>query len=903
MTRSPSRWYCRASFHLLVPLCLFAFGALATISRVYAQTSQGTQIAPYQNPSLPLAERAQDLVSRMTLAEKVSQMQNHAAAVPRLGIAEYDWWSEGLHGVARSGYATVFPQAIGMAATWDAPLVHEEATVIGMEGRGRYNAAVQAGNRAIFFGMDFWSPNINIFRDPRWGRGQETYGEDPFLTGHLGVQFVNGLQGSDPNRYLAIATPKHFDVHSGPESERHRFNVNVSPHDLQDTYLPAFRAAVVHGHAGSVMCAYNAVDGAPACANEMLLQKILRGDWHFRGYVVSDCGAIFDIAEGHKYSASVELASVAAVRAGTDLSCGKEYATLVRAVHDGLIRESEIDRAVQRLMTARFRLGLFDPPEQQPYHSLDGSIVDSPLHAALNLRAAEESMVLLKNDGVLPLRSQIGTIAVIGPNASSLAALEGNYNGTPIHPVTPLAAFQSQAHQRHLRILDAQGSPYVEELSLPVPPSAFHTAANGKAEGLAVNYFPNTEFSGHGVASTSANVEADWDAASPMPTISSQAFSVRWSGAFNPPAPGDYPFQVQLNQCYPCDNGETYAVWFDGKQVASGSAQNDHGRTSAMFTVHFADTKPHAFRMEYSHQSPLFGAGISLNWKPPVEAIRRQAVEMAEKSDAVIAVVGISPRLEGEEMPIHIPGFSGGDRTSIDLPQVQQQMLQAVAATGKPLVVVLMNGSALAVNWAQQHANAVLEAWYPGAQGGEAIVDTIFGKNNPGGRLPVTFYRSTKQLPAFEDYSMANRTYRYFHGKPLYGFGYGLSYSHFSFSDLELSSSTLQAGEPLIVKADIKNTSKLDGDEVAELYVAYPASATAPIYSLAGFTRIHISPGATQHVRFTLPARALSQVLPDGQRAVLPGDYKLFVGEGQPGATGEGMSAPLTIEGQKMLAP
>lgn len=859
--------------------------------------------APYQNASLPVAERAQDLVSRMTLAEKVSQMQNHAAAIPRLGIPEYDWWSEGLHGVARSGYATVFPQAIGMAATWDAPLIYEEANVIGMEGRGRYNSAVRAGNHAIFFGMDFWSPNVNIFRDPRWGRGQETYGEDPFLTGQLGVQFVHGLQGSDPNRFLAIATPKHFDVHSGPESERHRFNVNVSPHDLQDTYLPAFRATVVDGHADSVMCAYNAVDGAPACANKMLLQKILRGEWQFHGYVVSDCGAISDIAEGHKYTASVELASVAAVRAGTDLSCGKEYSTLVQAVHDGLIRESEIDTAVQRLMIARLHLGILNPPQQQPFQTIDQSIVESPLHAALNLRAAEESMVLLKNDGVLPLRPAIRTIAVIGPNSTSIAALEGNYNGTPIQPVTPLAAFQSLQKHKHIHVLDAQGAPYVQELSLPVPPSVFHPSRTSHAEGLTEEFFPKTDFSGQVVKAGSQNIDADWNAASPAATIPSQAFSVRWTGTFTPPAPGDYPFQVQAGDCYPCDNHETYAVWFDGKKVASGSAQNDHGRTSPLFTVHFADTQPHSFRMEYSHQSPLFGAGVSLNWKAPANVLRDQAVSLAKQSDIVVAVVGISPRLEGEEMPVHIPGFSGGDRTSIELPQVQEQMLQAVAATGKPLVVVLMNGSALAVNWAQQHANAILEAWYPGARGGEAIVDTLLGKNNPGGRLPVTFYRSTTQLPNFEDYSMANRTYRYFRGKPLYGYGYGLSYSSFSFTHFKLSSSDLQAGQPITVEADVTNTSKRAGDEVAELYVTYPASPTAPIHALAGFTRIHVAPGATQHVSLLVNSRSLSQVLADGKRVILPGTYTLSLGEAQPETSANQVSGSFNMVGQKALAP
>ncbi len=883
---------------------MVVLGALLGISAVgISVRAQSTSAnAPYMNSSLPVQQRVEDLVSRMTLEEKVSQMQNHAAAIPRLGVAEYDWWSEGLHGVARSGYATVFPQAIGMAATWDAPLIHEEGNVIGVEGRGRYNSAVRDDNHSIFFGMDFWSPNVNIFRDPRWGRGQETYGEDPFLTGQLAIQFVTGLQGNDPRHFLAISTPKHFDVHSGPESLRHKFNVNVSPHDLNDTYLPAFRAAIVDAHADSIMCAYNAVDGVPACANKMLLQKTLRGNWHFGGYVVSDCAAITDISVGHKYAPSIEQASVDAVHAGTDLSCGQEYATLVQAVHDGLIQESEIDTAVKRLMTARIRMGILAAPDKQPYQSLDSSIVYSPQHADLNLRASEESMVLLKNDGVLPLRPTVKTIAVIGPNAASLAALEGNYNGTPMNPETPLYVFKTLEEQKRFRILDAQGSPYVEQLSLPVPPSAFHPTAGSKGEGLAVTYFSNTDFSGHGVSTTSQNIDANWDAASPMPKyISAKAFSARWTGTFTPPTPGDYQFQVSLPGCYPCGDQETYAVWFDGKQVVTGPAKTGHDRKSPLFTVHFSDTKPHAFRMDYSHQSPLFGAGVSFNWKPDADVLRHQAVELAQRADVVVAVVGISPRLEGEEMPIHIPGFSGGDRTSIELPDVQLQMLEALAATGKPLVVVLMNGSALAVNWSEQHANAILEAWYPGARGGEAIVDTLLGKNNPAGRLPVTFYSSTKELPPFEEYSMANRTYRYFKGTTLYGFGYGLSYSHFTFNHLKLSSDSLSAGTPLTVTADVTNTSKIAGDEVPELYLEYPQSDGAPLRALAAFKRVHIAPGATEHVSFTLKPRQLSHVQADGQRVVSAGTYTVFVGESQPLSGANGVSATLMIAGQQIL--
>jgi beta-glucosidase len=754
--------------------------------------------------------------------------------------------------------------------------------------------------------MDFWSPNVNIFRDPRWGRGQETYGEDPFLTGQLGVQFVTGLQGDNSKYYLAIATPKHFDVHSGPESERHRFNVNVSPHDLEDTYLPAFRATIVDGHADSIMCAYNAVDGVPACANKMLLQKTLRSDWKFDGYVVSDCGAVGDIADGHKFAPTVEQASVDAVRAGTDLSCGDEYSTLAKAVRDGLIQESEIDAAVKRLMTARIRLGILAPAKDQPLQSLDRSIVYSQEHADLDLRAAEESMVLLKNDGALPLAATVKTIAVIGPNAASLAALEGNYNGTPINPETPLAVLKTLARQKRFRVLDAQGAPYVEQLPLPVPPNVFRTTDG--AEGLTETVYPNANFSGTEVRTVAENIDNSWDGASPFPNrIPRKAFSVRWSGTLTPPTVGDIVFQIQLNDCYPCNNVETYSVWLDGKQVSSGTVRNNAEQDRpAEFRVHFSGTQPRAFRLEYSHQSPLFGAGVTFSWKPPVEALRQQAVADAQRADAVVAFVGISPNLEGEEMPVHVPGFSGGDRTSIDLPEVQQQMLQAVAATGKPLIVVLMNGSALAVNWSQQHANAILEAWYPGARGGEAIVNTLLGKNNPAGRLPVTFYASTNQLPPFEDYSMADRTYRYFHDTPLYGFGYGLSYSNFKFSNLHGSTKNLRAGDPLTVDVDVTNTSKKDGDEVAELYLSYPASSsgtgqTAPIHALAGFSRVHVPAGATRPVRIRVDARQWSQVLADGDRVILPGSYTLFVGGSQPGANAGGVSTQVTVTGKKVL--
>ncbi len=839
----------------------------------------------YLNPSAPIAQRVQDLVSRMTLREKVLQMQHTAPAIPRLGIPSYDWWSEGLHGVARAGVATVFPQAIGMAATWDAPLIHREARVISTEARAKYNQAQREDNHSMYYGLTFWAPNINIVRDPRWGRSQETYGEDPFLTGHLAVAYVTGMQGNNPKYLAVVATPKHFALYSGPEPLRHQFSANASMHDIEATYFPAFRLAITEGHADSVMCSYNAVNGVPSCANPFLLQKTLRGVWHFGGYVTSDCGAVDDIAFGHHYAKDLEHASVDAVLAGTDTTCATgvdEFATLVKAVHDGLIRESKINQAVTRLFTARFRLGMFDPPADVPFDRIPMAEVDSPAHRALALQVARESMVLLKNeDGILPLSTRIKTIAVVGPNAESLPAIEGNYHGVPSHPVLPVEGMIRQFMGK-ARVLYAQGSPYDTLLPIPVPRTAFHLQGKRQLAGLEAEYFSNPDFQGKpAFTRVDPQVQFDWNASSPVPGIGMKGFSVRWTGTLTPPGPGRYIFGIEEPNCFPCEDHEAFELYIDGKRVLSGHSFN---RQAALptYTVDFAGSRPHQLRLDYSHRSPLFGAGITLNWKPPVAIERDQAVKMVKMADVAVAFVGLSPHLEGEEMPLEIPGFAGGDRTTLSLPPVQKELLTALAATGKPLVVVLMNGSALAVDWVQQHAAAILEAWYPGEAGGTAIAETLAGKSNPAGRLPLTFYTSVNQLPPFEDYSMANRTYRYFRGQPLYRFGYGLSYSRFSFSHLHLSTSSVAAGSPLVVTAEVQNISRVPGDEVAELYLKYPPAHSAPLLALKGFTRIHLAAGESRRVTFNLTPRDLSTVTEQGQRRVEPGTYSISVGGGEP---------------------
>ena len=835
---------------------------------------------PFQDPSLPIEQRVADLVGRLTPEEKISQMTMTAAAIPRLGIPEYTWWNEGLHGVARSGYATVFPQAIGLAATWDTTLMHSVGDTVSTEARAKYTDAIAHGNHRIYFGLTIWSPNINIFRDPRWGRGQETYGEDPYLTSRMGLAFVTGLQGDNPKYLKVIATPKHFAVHSGPEQLRHEFDVNPSPQDLQATYLPAFHTTITEGHAASTMCAYNAIDGAPACASDLLLKKTLRGEWQFGGFVTSDCWALTDIWKGHKFAPDEEHAAALALRAGTDTSCGPEFAALNQALKDKLVSESEIDTAVKRLFTARFRLGMFDPPQEVPYAHIPMSEVDSEAHRQLARQVARESIVLLKNEGVLPLQTQGKTIAVIGPNATMLESLEGNYYGQPTHPVLPLEGIERRFAAKG-KVLYAEGSSYVAGFPVVVPRTVLRS---GNDVGLKGEYFNNAEWKGQPVLTrVDKQVDFDWNAAPPAQGVPPGAFSVRWSGSITVPGAGDYVFEMTPEHCSPCDGADKFLLYLDDKQVLQSGRNLKQSTGKASYSMHFADTAPHAIRVEYAHSAPMFGAGVHLKWQPEPGPLRDQAIEVAKQADVVVAFVGLSPSLEGEEMPVHLEGFSGGDRTKINLPQLQEDLLQAVAATGKPLVVVLMNCSALAVPWAKEHAAALVEAWYPGEEGGTAIAETLAGDNDPSGRLPVTFYSSVDQLPSFENYSMAGRTYRYFSGQPLYGFGYGLSYTTFAYSHLKLAQATLKPAEPLTVEADVTNTGKRSGDEVVELYLRGPQAGGEPLRSLRAFQRIELQPGATHHVVFTLQPAQLSEVDHEGNTAMQPGHYSVFVGGGQPG--------------------
>ena len=811
------------------------------------------QAPAFRDPGLPIAVRVADLVGRMTLEEKVSQMKDVAPGIPRLGVPEYNWWNEALHGVARSGLATSFPQAIGLGATWDDSLIFRMATAISDEARAKYHAYLRADSHQRYQGLTFWSPNINLFRDPRWGRGQETYGEDPFLTGRLGVQFIRGLQGDDPKYLKTVATVKHFAVHSGPEPDRHTFDAVVSERDLRESYLPHFEAGIREGGAYSLMCAYNRVGGKAACGSDLLLKDILRGEWKFPGYVVSDCGAIDDIYLRHKVAPTAPAAAALAVKSGTDLDCGRVYPNLVEAVKLGLITEPEIDTSVTRLFTARFRLGMFDAPELVKWAQIPIGVLDQPSHRELARRVARESMVLLKNEhGALPLRKNLGSIAVLGPNADQWRMLLGNYNGDPADPVTPLRGIR-EAVGKGTRVIYARGADLADGfLVLDVVPASALAAVDLKS-GLHVEFFKTRTIEGEPFFSAiDSTISANWRDGAPRSDMNPDDFGVRWTGLLRAPQTGAFrlglvgtvKFQLWLNDSlvlrsvYPTHDGE----FPDPRLVQSEPLQLEAGKS---------------YRLRVEAQESYGDAQLQFVWSVPHETLEAEAVKAAQQADAVVLFLGLTARLEGEEMRVRVPGFSGGDRTSIDLPEPQERLLERITALGKPTVLVLLNGSALAVNWAQEHVGAIVEAWYPGQAAGTAIADVLFGDYNPGGRLPVTFYKSVNDLPRFDDYRMAGRTYRFFTGAPLYPFGHGLSYTRFAYSALRTSATSLHADSTITVSVDVRNTGTVKGDEVVQLYVRHRGSAVErPKRDLRAYQRVTLEPGETRTI--SLPVRASS---------------------------------------------
>jgi beta-glucosidase len=841
----------------------------------------------YLDPERSFAERAADLVARMTLEEKVAQMQNSAPAIPRLGVPEYDWWNEALHGVARAGEATVFPQAIALAATFDTPLMSEIATVISDEARAKYNRFQQLGLHRRYTGLTFWSPNINIFRDPRWGRGQETYGEDPYLTSRMGVNFVRGLQGDDSKYRKLDATAKHFAVHSGPEASRHQFDVHPGERDLHETYLPAFQALVQEAKVDAVMGAYNRVDGESASASPRLLQDILRRDWGFDGYVVSDCDAVEDIWKHHGIVATPAQAAALAVKHGDNLNCGKTYAALTDAVHEALISETEIDHALERLMFARMRLGMFDPPERVPWSTIPYPVNQSPEHDALARRAARESIVLLKNDGVLPLSKNLRRVAVIGPTANDTMALLGNYYGTPTAPTTILQGIRAALPLADVRY--ARGADLVEGRDDPAAATLIESrylrpSAESGEHGLKGEYYRGRDCAGEPVLTRiDAQVGFRWDRGAPtddpvargeLPVsgaLDVDHFCIRWTGQLLPPASGRYELSVAAN--------DGARLWLDGRLVVDEWTTAPRLRAKSVF-VDLEAGKPHELRLDYFEDER--DAEVRLGWRlPGAKPLLQEALDAARGAEVVIFVGGLTGDVEGEEMEVSFPGFAGGDRTDLRLPKTQQKLIEALRATGKPVVLVLTTGSALAIDWAQKNLPAILLAWYPGQRGGDAVADVLFGDANPGGRLPVTFYRADEKLPPFDDYAMRGRTYRYFAGKPLYAFGYGLSYTKFVYSDLRLDRNRLTANDPLHVSLKVRNSGQRAGDEAVQLYLR-PVSPQREqaIRELRGFQRVTLQAGEEREVSFAItPARDL-RIYDDAAHAyaVDPGSYEAEVG-------------------------
>jgi beta-glucosidase len=876
-------------------------GTLLFVLTVKTAVAQGAATPGYLDTNLTPEQRATDLVHRMTLAEKATQMQNNSAAVPRLNISACQWWSEALHGVINEG-VTEYPEPIGLAATFDVPGIHTMAAQIGIEGRIKHVQNAREGHTGIMGGLDFWSPNLNIFRDPRWGRGQETYGEDPFLTGRMGVAYVTGLQGDNPKYYLGIATPKHYAVHSGPEPTRHFADVDVSKHDQVDTYEPAFRAAVVEGHAGSVMCAYNAINGEPACANQFLLQDQLRGKWGFPGYVVSDCDAVRDVAANHRYRPTQAQGAAISVIRGMDNECvtftsrfgepvEKAY---IDAVQQGYLPESTLDTALIRLFTARIKLGMFDPPDMVPFTKIDEKELDSAEHRAHARKLANESMVLLKNDGLLPLKPGIKTIAVIGPLADQTRPLIGNYAGQPTHIVSILDGLRAEFPNATITFVP--GTQFLRTDGTSVPDSLL-TTPDGKP-GLKADYNdglrrgqPATEANLKPLVSrTETNVKLSENNL-PAEVAGKKTFGAQWLGFLTPIETGDFLLGIR------CEGFGRLAV--NGKQVATAFGGGTRGLSSGVGRVHLE--KGHKVALEISYGTRNSKPHAELIWARYNGAPSQEAITAAKNADAVIAVVGITSQLEGEEMPVSEPGFLGGDRTSIDLPHPEEDLVEAVAASGKPTAVVLLNGSALSVNWINEHANAILDAWYPGEEGGAAVAKTLSGKNNPAGRLPVTFYKGVDQLPNFEDYGMTNRTYRYFTGKALYPFGYGLSYTTFKYSELSVPLQAVAAGQPVSADVTVTNTGEVAGDEVVQVYLKFPALKGAPLIALRGFQRVHLEAGASQKVHCDLKGRDLDIVTEDGNPIIAKGDYTISIGGGQPDTGASVVTGKFRIEGQVAL--
>lgn len=843
---------------------------------------------PFYDASLTHEQRVNDLIGRLSLDEKISQLNYQAAAIDRLGIPSYNWWNECLHGVGRAGLATVFPQAIGLGATWNAGLMNRVGSVISDEARAKHEEFLRHGKRRIYYGLTFWTPNINIFRDPRWGRGQETYGEDPFLTGNMAVSFIDGMQGHDPGYLKVVATSKHFAVHSGPEQDRHSINVQVSETDLRETYLQAFEMTVKDAKVASVMCAYNSVRDEVCCGSNLLLQQVLRDEWKFKGYVVSDCGAISDFYRegGHHATEDAPSAAALAYTNGTDLNCGGTSQYLKQAVEKGLIREAVIDTAMKRLFLARLKLGMFDDPARVKYTQIPYSVVRSDSNLEVALQASRESLVLLKNDGILPLKKDIKKLAVIGPLADDYRNLLGNYHGSSDDLITPLKGIRDMTAAGGTEVSYAPGCPIAGGLPLLTPiPSGFLKPLTGEGHGLTAAYFGNRDFSGQpAISRIDTAVDFFWYDNTPVSHELADEFSVRWEGTINPEASGTYYLALDA-----CNQAKLYLN--DSLYIRFN---NEHAPSRRTFAFEMEAGRSYRVKIEFDSYGN--DPQAHLLWSVPGRDPEKEAVEKAKAADAVILVLGLSPSIEGEEMPVHLRGFSGGDRTDLVLPETQVKLMQKIVALKKPVVLVLTGGSAIAVNWASDNVPAILEAWYPGEKGGQAIAEALFGDINPSGKLPVTFYKSVNDLPPFTDYDMSGRTYKYFKGEPLYPFGYGLSYTKFIYSKLKVSDPEFSEPANLKVSVTVTNAGSVRGSEVVELYVKDKSGEfPVPEISLKGFAKVDLDRGESKDVNFTLTPEQLAEYNPDGNKVLQKGQYTIYAGGKQPGFKGRADAATTQV--------
>lgn len=797
------------------------------------------QKLPYQDTSLTAEQRAEDLLPRLTLEEKVALMQNASPAIPRLGIKEYDWWNEALHGVGRAGLATVFPQSIGMGASFNDSLLYEVFNAVSDEARVKSRIFSENGVLKRYQGLTFWTPNVNIFRDPRWGRGQETYGEDPYLTGQLGMAVVRGLQGPEDGKYDKLhACAKHFAVHSGPEWNRHSFDAeNIAPRDLWETYLPAFKDLVQKADVKEVMCAYNRFEGEPCCGSNRLLMQILRDEWGYKGIVVSDCGAISDFYRPgtHGTHPDKEHASAGAVLSGTDLECGGEYGSLADAVKAGLIDEKQIDVSLKRLLTARFELGEMD--EQPAWAEIPASTLNSKEHQDLALRMARESLVLLQNkNNILPLNTGL-KVAVMGPNANDSVMQWGNYNGIPGHTVTLLEAVRSKLPEGQVMY-----EPGCDRTSREALQSLFSECSINGKPGFSAEYWNNRICEGEVVATDQISTPfhfATTGATTFAPGVEITNFSARYESVFRPLQSGDVAFRFQLD-------GEV-TLMVDGEQVAQKVYVKN---PTNLYTLQAKAGKEYHIEILFKQRNER--ATLDFDLGKQVEINLNLAVEKVKDADIVLFAGGISPSLEGEEMPVEVPGFKGGDRTDIELPAVQRDLLKALKKTGKKVVFINYSGSAIGLVPESNTCEAILQAWYPGQAGGTAIVDVLFGDYNPAGRLPVTFYKDAGQLPDFEDYSMKGRTYRYMQQQPLFPFGHGLSYTTFTYGEANLSKNTIGDGGAVTLTIPVSNAGQRDGDEVVQVYLRCMADKEGPHYTLRAFKRVHIPAGETKQVTISL---------------------------------------------------